>query len=166
MTLSRHIDEEGIRIEPSLLYRAGRRDEGLLGRILAAVRTPEERLGDLDAQLAANHVGARSLRRIVERQGAQRLRQYGRALLDYSQTFMARAIAAIPDGEYVADDVLDDDGAGGGPVAIRLRLRIDGQRATLEPRDADAQVPGCVNCPDAVTRSAVYYCFACLLEET
>src|SRR3954465_2066409 len=58
MTLSRHIDEEGIRIEPSLLCRRGVRDEQLLGRILAAVRTPDERLGDLEAQLASNHVGA------------------------------------------------------------------------------------------------------------
>src|SRR3954452_17863914 len=58
MTLSRHIDEEGVRIEPSLLYRAGRRDDELLGRILSAVRTPDERLGDLDAQLAANYVGS------------------------------------------------------------------------------------------------------------
>src|SRR4051812_12368731 len=64
MTLSRHIDEEGIRIEPALLYRGGVRDEGLIERILSAVRTPDERLGDLDAQLAANHVGARALRRL------------------------------------------------------------------------------------------------------
>src|SRR5215210_1159790 len=67
MTLSRHIDEEGVRIEPSLLYRAGQRDAAVLNRLLTAVRTPAERLGDLEAQLAANHVGATALRRMITR---------------------------------------------------------------------------------------------------
>src|SRR6476620_1462888 len=119
MTLSRHVDEEGIRIEPSLLYRAGRRDEELLGRILDAVRTPDERLGDLDAQLAANHVGARAMLRMIESRGVDDVLFYGRALLDYSQAFMARTIGEIPDGEFKFGDVLDDDGAGYGPVRIR-----------------------------------------------
>ena len=165
MTLSQHIDEEGIRIEPALLDRAGVRDEEMIGRILAAVRTPDERLGDLEAQLAANHVGARALRRLVESEGAQTVALYGRALLDYSQAFMGRAIRDIPDGVYAFEDTLDGDGAGGGTVTIRLKLRVDGARATLDLSESDGQVRGCVNCPDAVTRSAVYYCFACLLEE-
>ena len=165
MTLSRHIDEEGFRIEPALLYRGGVRDEGLLARFLAAVRTPDERLGDLDAQLAANHVGAAAVARLVGRRGAEAVRRYGRALLDYAQAFMARAVAAIPDGEYRFEDRLDDDGAGGGPVVLRLRLRVEGDRAAVDFSDSDAQVAGCVNCPEAVTRSAVYYCFACLLED-
>ena len=165
MTLSRHIDEEGLRIEPALLYRAGGRDEELFRRILGAVRTPGERVGDLEAQLAANRAGGRALSRMIERQGAERVGHYGRALLDYSQTFTARAIDAIPDGTYRFEDALDDDGAGGGPVAIRVALTISGDRATVDFRDSDGQAAGCVNCPDAVTRSAVYYCFACLLDE-
>src|SRR3954466_10853626 len=100
MTLSRHIDEEGVRIEPVLLYRAGQRDEALLSRILNAVRTPQERLGDLDAQLAANRVGETALRRTLEASGLEHVQRYGRALLDYAQTFMSRAIVAIPDGVY------------------------------------------------------------------
>src|SRR5438270_9814317 len=118
MTLSRHIDEEGVRIEPSLLVRRGMRDEALLGRILSAVRTPDERRGDLDAQLAANAVGAAALRRMVGGWGRDTVLHYGRALLDYAQAFTARAIHAIPDGTYRFEDVLDDDGAGGGPVRI------------------------------------------------
>src|SRR5215218_2403181 len=165
MTLSRHIDEEGIRIEPALLDRAGVRDEQLLGRILAAVRTPDERVGDLEAQLAANVVGARALARTVARQGADVVARYGRALLDYSQSFMARTISSIPAGEYAFDDVMDDDGAGGGPVHVRVGITIDGGRAVVDFSGSDRQVAGCINCPEAVTRSAVYYCFACLLNE-
>jgi N-methylhydantoinase B len=165
MTLSRHINEEGIRIEPALLYRGGQRDEVLLARILDAVRTPDERLGDLEAQLAANHVGATAMMRMIERHGIEAVWRYGRALLDYSQSFMARTIAAIPAGEYRLEDSLDDDGAGNGPIAIRAVVKIDGDRTVVDLTQSADQVAGCVNCPDAVARSAVYYCFACLLEQ-
>jgi N-methylhydantoinase B len=166
MTLSRHVDEEGLRIEPTLLYRGGARVDAVFARILAAVRTPAERLGDLEAQLAANHVGAEALRRMARRQGADAVAHYGRALLDYSAAFMARAIAAIPDGAFAFEDALDDDGAGSGPIAIRARVTIAGDRAVVDFSDSAGQAPGCVNCPEAVTRSAVYYCFACLLDGT
>ena len=165
MTLSRHIDEEGVRIEPSLLYRGGRREEAVLGRILSAVRTPAERLGDLEAQLAANHVGAEALRRMVRRQGADVVARYGRALLDYSAAFMARAIEAIPDGIYGSTDSLEDDGAGTKYIPITARLEVRGDRVVVDLTGSCDQVRGCVNCPAAVTRSAVYYCFACLLDE-
>jgi N-methylhydantoinase B len=165
MTLSRNIDEEGVRIEPSFLQRGGKTDEPLVQRLLTAVRTPDERLGDLDAQLAANRVGAEALLRMVRTNGVDEVTRYGKALLDYSQAFMARAIAAIGDGSARFEDVLDDDGTGFGPVGIRGRVTVEGDRATIDFRDCDAQVGGCINCPAAVTRSAVYYCFACLLDE-
>ena len=165
MTLSRHIDEEGLRIEPALLYRRGRRDAELLQRILSAVRTPDERLGDLDAQLAANVVGVRAMASLIDRSGIEAVTHYGGALLDYAQQFMAATIRAIPDGEYRFEDVLDEDGAGGGPVPIRAVLTVTGDRAVVDLSGSADQVAGCVNCPAAVARSAVYYCFACLLEE-
>ena len=165
MTLSRHIDEEGIRIEPALLYRRGVRNEELFGDILKVVRTPDERVGDLDAQLAANHVGATAMLRMIERHGVGTVMQYGHALLDYAQSFMASAIAAIPEGEYRFEDALDDDGAGNGPVPIRAVVRVKGNRASVDLTASSDQVAGCINCPDAVARSAVYYCFACLLDE-
>jgi N-methylhydantoinase B len=164
MTLSRHIDEEGLRIEPSMLFRSGVRDEQLLGRILSAVRTPDERLGDLDAQFAANHVGAAALQRMIHRHGLDSVQHYGQALLDYSQSFMAKTIAAIPKGQYAFEDHMDDDGAGTTMIPIRAIVQISGDRATVDLRDCPDQVPGCINCPAAVTRSAAYYCFACLLE--
>jgi N-methylhydantoinase B len=165
MTLSTNIDEEGVRIEPALLQHGGETDEKLLQRLLSAVRTPDERLGDLDAQLASNRVGAEALLRMVRANGVDEVARYGRALLDYSQAFMGRAIAAISNGSARFEDVLDDDGAGFGPVGIRGKLAIEGDRAIVDFTGCDPQVGGCVNCPAAVTRSAVYYCFACLLDE-
>ncbi|CAN5589755.1 hydantoinase B/oxoprolinase family protein [soil metagenome] len=166
MTLSRHIDEEGIRIEPALLYRGGERDEALLRRILNAVRTPNERLGDLDAQLSANRAGENSLRRMFERHGVDHVLRFGRALLDYSQSFMYRTIATIPPGVYEFEDAMDDDGAGSGPVAIRARVTIEPNRVVVDLRESADQVAGCINCPRAVAVSAVYYCFACLMESS
>jgi N-methylhydantoinase B len=165
MTLSRHIDEEGLRIEPALLCRAGVRDDAVLRRILDAVRTPAERVNDLEAQLAANAVGARALSAMVAANGADHVHRYGRALLDHGQAFMARAIADVPDGVYAFDDELDDDGAGTAPVPIRAVVIIEGDRATVDLRGSAPQVAGCVNCPRAVALSAAYYCFACLLDD-
>ena len=164
MTLSRHIDEEGVRIEPALLCKRGVRDELLLKRILDAVRTPDERLGDLDAQLAANRVGEIALHRMFKRHGVEQVLNYGRALLDYSQSFMRRALAQIPPGTYEFEDTMDDDGAVSGPVTIRVHVKIEANRATVDLRESADQVAGCINCPRAVAVSAVYYCFACLMN--
>jgi N-methylhydantoinase B len=160
MTLSTHIDEEGICIEPALLYRSGRRDEAMLRRILDAVRTPDERLGDLDAQLAANHVGAGVLQKMVADHGTEHVQTYGRALLDYSQQFMSEVIRDIPVGQWSCQDMMD------GGVRIAATLRITGDRAAVDLSGCDDQVSDCINCPRAVTCSAVWYCFGCLLEES
>jgi N-methylhydantoinase B len=160
MTLSKHIDEEGIRIEPSLLHRRGQRDEKLLRRILGAVRTPDERLGDLDAQLASDHVGADALRKMVADYGLEQVQKYGRALLDYSQAFMSRLIDAMPEGTWRFEDSMD------GGVRIAATLSIQGDRAVVDLSDCADQLQDCINCPPAVTRSAVLYCFGCLLEES
>jgi N-methylhydantoinase B len=141
------------------------RDEALIKRILEAVRTPAERLGDLEAQFAANHVGAEALRRMVRQIGNESVAKYRRALLDYSAAFMAKTIDAIPDGVYKFEDAMDDDGTGVGPIAVRVRVTISGERAIVDFSESADQVLGCINCPAAVTRSAVYYCFACLLDE-
>src|SRR5256714_7671260 len=109
ITLSRTIDEEGIRIEPAFLYRAGKVQDELLHRIMTSVRTPDERLGDLDAQLASNRLGAPAPIRMIENHGLETVQAYGNALLDYSQSFLACAIASIGDGQFKFDDVLDDD---------------------------------------------------------
>jgi N-methylhydantoinase B len=166
MTLSRHIDEEGLRIEPSLLYQAGERNEPLWSTLLAAVRTPQERIGDLEAQLAANHVGAAAMARMVQRHGVDDVLRYGAALLDYAQSFMAQLIRAMPQGRWRFQDMMDDDGAATCPIPIIATLTIRNDRATIDLTETAEQVPGCINCPDAVTRSAVYYCFLCLLEES
>jgi N-methylhydantoinase B len=164
MTLSTHIDQEGVRIEPTLLYRKGVRNEAMLQGFLSKVRTPVERLGDLDAQIAANNVGAQSLLRMVKGRGPETVVRYGKALLDYAQAFMARTLSAIAAGEWAFQDVMDDDGHGGGPVLIHANIKTGGGRVVVDLRGSGDQAAGCINCPQAVTRSAVYYCFACVMN--
>jgi N-methylhydantoinase B len=166
MTLSRHIDDEGYRIAPALLYVAGKTNGAVLDPLLAAVRTPSERLGDLEAQLAANSVGARGVQRLARQFGREHLSAYSEALLRYSAAFMSRAISAIPGGVYRFEDALDDDGFDDRSIPIRVKLMIDGDRAIVDLSESADDVAGPVNCPRAVTCSAIYYCFACLLEDS
>src|SRR5204863_7493083 len=161
MTLTGHIDEAGIRIEPILLHHAGARNESLLKRLLSAVRTPQERLGDLDAQLAANLIGARAVLRVIQREGQDKVLQYADALLDYSQSFMTKLLFSMPVGQWTFEDYLDDDGVTTAPVKLHAIVTIENSMATIDLRNSADQVPGCINCPRAVALSAVYYCFAC-----
>src|SRR5262249_40064041 len=107
----------------------------------------------------------RAIVRMIDRHGLEYFRHHGRALLEYSHAFMSRVIDGIPDGEYQFEDFLDDDGAGTVRIPIRATVRISGNRAIVDLRDSALQVPGCINGPAAVTRSATYYCFASLLKD-
>jgi N-methylhydantoinase B len=165
LPLSTEIFQEGIRIPPVKIVRGGEIDRELLALLLANVRTPVEREGDLTAQLAANRTGERRLREIVAQYGLEETEEYCRALLDYGERMMAEVVAAIPDGTYRFEDVLDDDGAGGGPVPIRCTVTVAGARATVDFSDCAPQVPGCVNAVRAITLSAVFYVFRLLAPE-
>ena len=92
----------------------------MLALILANVRTPDEREGDLTAQIAANRVAEARLREIVARYGRRRIERYAAALQDYTERVLRATIAAIPDGDYRFEDALDDDGFSESPIWIRV----------------------------------------------
>ena len=117
MGLSREIFEEGLRVPPVKIMEKGRIARDVMAMLLANVRTPREREGDLTAQIAACRIGERRLTGIVEKYGSREVLAYGRHLLDYSARMMAATIAAIPDGVYRAEDFLDDDGVTRSPCA-------------------------------------------------
>ena len=162
MPLSTHIDQEGVRIPPSLIFRAGQLVEPLLQKILTASRTPEERRGDLEAQFAANFLGVRRLMETARKYDPATMASYARGLMDYAETMTRRMIADLPDGRYPAEDLLDDDGISEEHIPIRLDLTVDGDGAVLDFSRSALQVAGSINCVRAVTVSAVYYCFKCL----
>ncbi len=167
MGLCCEICQEGVRIPPTRIARHGRLDRELLGLILSNVRTPAEREGDLTAQVAACRVGARRLQDLVARYGPVEVRAYMRHLLQYSERMMRSLLRRLPGGVFRAEDFLDDDGVGSGPVAIRVAVRTDPRRgaAQVDFTGSAPQVAGSVNAVFAITYSAVFYVFRCLLAE-
>jgi N-methylhydantoinase B/oxoprolinase/acetone carboxylase alpha subunit len=165
MPVAHEIYQEGLIIPPVRIVRRGRIVDDVLALLLANVRTPEEREGDLTAQIAANRVAATRLGDLVARYGRARTLAYGAALQAYTERVMRAAIRAIPAGDYVFEDALDDDGFSDRPVMIRVRIRVKGGRATVDFTGSDPQVDGSVNANGAVTLSACLYAFRCLVAE-
>ena len=161
----REIAQEGIRIPPVKLMRAGKMDTQLLATILANVRTPKEREGDLTAQLGACRIGATRMLELVSRFRHDRLLIGVSAMLDGSERLMQNVLASLPSGEWYAEDFLDDDGVLPGPIAIRVTISNDPKRRRVVVNFAgtDSQVPGSINAVYAITWSAVFYVFRCLL---
>ena len=165
MSLSREIFEEGLRIPPLKIMEGGSTARDVMALLLANVRTPREREGDLTAQIAACRIGERRLMALVAKYGSRELLAYGRHLLDYSATMMAATIAAIPGGTYQGEDFLDDDGVTDTPQRIAVTIRIRGQNAEVDFTGSAPQCAGSVNAVAAITESAVFYVFRCLLDE-
>ena len=164
MPLAREIFEEGIRIPPVRLYTAAGRNEDLWRMLLANVRTPEERGGDLDAQLAALHTGRTRLLEIAERRGIDETLAAMDALIGYADRLVEAGLHMIPDGRYEAEDAIQDDGFGSGPVPIRAALTIAGSKLTVDFAGTSPQVPGGVNAVAAITSSATRYVVRCVVE--
>src|SRR5579884_2483771 len=165
MPLAREIYQEGLRIPPILLVRRGVVDREVLNLILANVRTPVEREGDLLAQCMAIRRGEQRLRELVSKYGARTVEANCAALMDYSERMMRGALAKLPRGVYEFEDALDNDGLSDEPVRIRVRVTLDGQGTTVDFTGTDRQAQGSVNANYAVTLSATMYVFRCLIRE-
>jgi N-methylhydantoinase B len=175
MGLSREIYQEGLRIPPVLLLRGGKMQRDVLQVVLANVRTPEEREGDLGAQIAACSTGARRLAEICERYGLPRVQRATNELQDYAEQMTRALLGNLPTGEYEAEDFLDSDGISSGPVRVAVNVRIAKQKrtsrrhsepmVTVDFTGSDPQVEGSINAVEAITYSACFYVFRCLLAE-
>jgi N-methylhydantoinase B len=163
MPIARELYQEGLILPPIKLAEGGKLNRGVWDMILANVRTPTERAGDLHAQLSANQRGVQRMLELVARYGKKVITEYSRHLLAYTARMTRALIGELPDGVYQFEDALDDDGLGHGPIPIRVKITIDGQRALVDFTGSAPQQPGSVNAVYAITLSAVYYVFRCLL---
>ena len=177
----REIYQEGFRIPPVKIVRGGRIDRDVLALLLANVRTPAEREGDLSAQIAACHTGEKRLHEICARYGLPRARRAAADLQAYSDEMMRSFLAQVPPGVYHADDFLDDDGVRQQPVRIAVTVTVDDGKTkgrarnsrkkdqatvvTVDFSGSDAQVEGSLNAVEAITYSACFYVFRCLLTD-
>lgn len=161
MAPARDVHAEGLRIPPTRLARAGTLDRELLDLLLANMRVPREREGDLMAQWAANQVGARRLIELTRAYGASELRRRGTELRDWTAQLAAALLAELPRGEWRAEDRLE---LGGGlELALRLRLERNRHELVFDLRESDDQTEGSVNTTRGVAISAAFYVLRCLL---
>ncbi|HVB99750.1 MAG TPA: hydantoinase B/oxoprolinase family protein [Candidatus Dormibacteraeota bacterium] len=165
MGMAREMYEEGIRIPPVKIFSHGRIAGDVLDLILANVRIARDREGDLAAQIAACRTGGRRLEEIVSKYGLREVRTYEGHLLDYSERMMRMVLRGIPPGVYRGEDRLDGDGWGSGPLPIRVAIRVGKDEAEIDFTGSAPQCPGNLNAVYAITYSAVFYVFRCLVPE-
>jgi N-methylhydantoinase B len=163
MPIAREIYQEGLIIPPLKLLEAGQVNQAVLDLIVANVRTPEERLGDLWAQIAANKRGSTRFQRMGARYGLREVALSMQELLAYTERMTRSLLSSLPDGIYRFIDYLDDDGVSGEPVPIQVAITIDGDRAVVDFSGSAPQQKGSINAVLAITVSAVAYVFRCLL---
>lgn len=163
---STEIFQEGLIIPPVLLYEGGIEQRGVMRLVLANVRTPEERRGDLNAQLAALRVGEARLKELAERFGADGLIDGLAEILDYSERRMLKRMEQLPPGRYVAEDWLDDDGSSPEKVLIRVTVDVTPERLVFDFAGSAPQRRGNVNAVAPMTHSAVFYAIKILTDAT
>ncbi|MGA8074371.1 MAG: hydantoinase B/oxoprolinase family protein, partial [Candidatus Acidiferrales bacterium] len=165
MGLSREIFQEGLRIPPVKILERGHVNHDVVRMLMANVRTPVEREGDLTAQIAACRIGERRLLAMVAKYGWKELNFYSGELLNYSEAMMRAVIRGLPDGTYRAEDYLDDDGIGDEPLRVSVKIRVKGERVVVDFTGSSPECAGSVNAVRAIAESAVFYVFRCLVDE-
>jgi N-methylhydantoinase B len=153
---------EGLRIPPLRLISRGVLNVDLENLIFANVRTPDERKGDLGAQLAATLRATERLNALAQRCGSGEVIAYMAQVMDYSERLMRAALMDLPDGEGSFEDFCDGDGiaddASGNDARFRIKLSVHKttDRLVVDFAGTDPQVKGPMNAPLSVTASGVY----------
>jgi N-methylhydantoinase B len=165
MGLCREIYQEGLRIPPIKIVERGELNQAVLQMILHNVRTPEEREGDLMAQIGACRVGEVRLRELIAKHGPVRLHVLSAELLNYSERLMRAELTKAKTCVVSSEDFLDNDGFSDDPIRIRVTVHLDAEqrKAIIDFHGSSPQVPSSINAVYAITYSAVYYVLRCLL---
>ena len=159
-----HIYQEGLRIPPIRLYRAGRLQEDIQELILLNCQVPRERLSDLRAQMAANRLGVARMQALSAKYGTETVLAAGAALLDYAERKMRAGIAAIPDGAWRFEDVHDSPEIHGElPLSIELEVQGDTMRLHFDGPD---QVRAGINMTYTALLATVYYAVKTVVDPT
>ncbi len=162
---SQEIYAEGLIIPPVRLVADGEWQDDILELICANSRTPELRRGDLRAQAAANRLAGTRLAELVDRRGLAVVLEAFTEVLAYGERRSRAMIASLPDGRYTAVGEVEGDGVGDDDIPIRVTATIEGDGLTVDFAGTSPAVPGNVNCPRAVTRSACCFALRVLLPD-
>ena len=161
---AREIHQEGLRIPPIRLVREGEIIDDVMNLILSNVRNPRERRADLRAQLAANDRAEERLGELFDEHGTDRTLAGFDAVIEYSRERIEAEIGGLPDGTHEASDVLEGDGVSDDDVPIEVAVTIDGSRIEVDFAGTADQVPGNLNAPLSVAKSAVYFVVRCVTD--
>ena len=154
------LTDEGIVIPPTLFVREDAIRDSMLDLFKRETRNPQERLGDLQAQVGANRLGAARCIDFIRRYGEDQFDRFVEAIIQYSRSRMAAHLLALPDGVAQAKDYLDGEDE---PIPIMASIALQGENLRIDFSGTAPQNPGNVNAPLSVTQSAVYYVLRCLL---
>jgi len=156
--------QEGLTIPPMKIYKRGQLDRELADFILANVRSPRERLGDLKAQYAGCIAGERTVLALVRKYGAGTVEAAFARILDHSEALTRREIEKIPDGTYRFTAWSDGDGVDDRPITIQVALTVKGSEIVVDFAGSSQQARGGMNAPMAVTTSATLYAIKCATD--
>lgn len=165
LPLSTELYQEGLIIPPIKIMEGGRRSESVMRLIVANSRAPQERLGDFEAQLAAQRIGERHLLAIIDAHGLEAVCDHADALLDTSRKMTEAVIATIPQGVYTFADALDGDGQRDEPIPLRVTISVSRSRLIVDFTGSSPQVAGNLNAVTAIVRSATWYCIRLLAKD-
>jgi len=149
--------QEGLRIPPFRLFTADGPDREKLNLVLANLRGAAEREGDILAQMAATRMAEERLQQLFAEHGLETVEAAVAAIHDRAEAQMRAALTDLPDGIYQGEDWLDDDGAGGDPVAVRVRIVLEGDRATFDFSGTGDAARGPVNTTPFIAAASVFY---------
>jgi N-methylhydantoinase B len=152
---SRTLEEEGVVIPPTRL------DEDVMANLIAKMRNPEERRGDLRAQLAAHRLAEQRMAELCARRGHDVVVAAMDELFAYSERRMRAGIAALPNGRLEAHDLLE---AIGGDLEVHATVTVQGDAVEIDFTGTSAQHDGNLNCPLSVARSACFYVVRVLVD--
>ncbi len=158
------IYKEGLRIPIVRLFDGGELQDDMMRLLLLNMRLPEERKGDLNAQIAAARLGNRRIEEFLEINGARYTRQLFDEIVERTNRRMRAAIEKLPDGSYSFSDVMDDDGAGTEDILIALKITKKDDDILFDFTGSDDQVLGNFNLTFNATQSAVCYALKALLD--
>ena len=163
--LSTNIYQEGVRIPPIKIYERGVENRAAMTLLMANMRVPEERRGDLDASLGACRIAEARIRKLAAKYGAGMLAAAVASNIARTERRLREKIAALPDGDYVYEDYLEFYNNGClDPVLARLKLTIAGDQIIADFAGSNAQVPGVVNNSLAVAGAGVFVAIKSTLD--
>ena len=162
---SREVYQEGIIIPPVRLVRGGEYVQDVLDLLLANVRTPAIRRGDLRAQIAANNIAEERVGELIERRDKETVLAAFDEVISYAEKRAREAVRELPDGEYSAEDVMEGDGIVDEDIQIKATVTVEEGSMSIDFSGTAEAVRGNVNCPLPVTRSACYFALRVLLPK-